>query len=90
MSPRLTSSSTSRPAERTYSQTSSSARAPSEPSASKNADCGFTATTYGPTASTMPLQKRATDDAAAARPSTVSPRSSIGSRSTIGSRPTTS
>ena len=35
----------------------------------------------GRPASTMPLQKRATADAAAARPSTASPRSSIGSRS---------
>ena len=39
-----------------------------EPSASKKADCGFTATTYGPTASTIPLQKRATDEAAAGAP----------------------
>jgi hypothetical protein len=28
------------------------------PSASKNADCGFTATTYGATASAIPVQKR--------------------------------
>src|SRR5262245_21861775 len=90
MSPRLTSSSTSRPLERAYSQTSSSARIPSDPSASKNAACGFTATTYGPTASTIPLQKRTTAAAAEGRPSTASPRSSIGSTSRSGSSPTTS
>src|SRR5918995_746523 len=90
MSPRLASTMTSRPAARAYSDTSWSARKPSEQSASKNADCGLTATTYGPTASTIPLQKRATDDAAAARPSTASPRSSIGRRSRRGSSPTTS
>ena len=33
---------------------------PSLPSASKNATCGFTATTYGATASTIPLQNRST------------------------------
>src|SRR5438093_642810 len=38
----------------------------------------------------IPVQKRATADAAAARPSTDSPRSSTGRRSTRGSRPTQS
>src|SRR5690348_12927228 len=52
---------------------------PAGPSASKNASCGLTATAYGPTASMIPQQKRAT-----------SPRSSTGSRSGFGSSPTTS
>src|SRR5690348_10196919 len=52
---------------------------PGDPSASKKASCGFTATACGATASTIPQQKRVT-----------SPRSSTGSRSGWGSRPTTS
>ena len=52
--------------------------------------CGFTATTYGATASTIPQQKRPYADAASARPSTASPRSSTGSSSRRGSSPTTS
>ena len=70
--------------------TFSNARQPSLPSASKNAACGLTATTYGATASTMPLQNRSTAVAAAALPAAASPRSSTGSRSTTGSSPTTS
>src|SRR6266566_4951501 len=52
---------------------------PAGPSTSKKASCGFTATACGATASTIPLQKRAT-----------LPRNSTGSRSGLGSRPTTS
>src|SRR5437868_10113572 len=89
MSPRFASAITSSSAFRPYSQTSSSARMPSAPSASKNADCGFTATAYGATASMIPQQKRAQAEAACSRPSTVSPRSSTGSWSMTGSRPTT-
>ncbi len=90
MSQRLPSAITSRPASRAYAHTVSKARHPSLPSASKNAACGLTATTYGATASTIPLQKRSTAPAAAALPPCASPRSSTGSRSTTGSRPTTS
>ena len=66
MSPRLPSAITSRPISRAWAHTDSSAAAPSAPSASKNATCGLTATTYGATASTMPRQKRSTAAAAAA------------------------
>ena len=45
MSPRFASAITSSPASRAYRETASSARQPSLPSASKNAACGFTATT---------------------------------------------
>jgi hypothetical protein len=45
MSPRLASAITSSPTSRAWAQTASSAAAPSMPSASKNANCGFTATT---------------------------------------------
>ena len=84
MSPRLPSTITSSSAVRAYAQTSSNARMPSAPSASKNASCGLTATAYGATASTIPRQKRATASAGA------SPRSSTGKRSTRGSSPTQS
>ena len=47
MSPRFTSAITSSPASRAYAQTFSNARTPSQPRASKNADCGFTATACG-------------------------------------------
>ena len=70
---------TMRPAARAYSQTCAKARTPSAPCASKNADCGFTATAYGATASTIPEQN-------AKR----SPSTSAGICSTTGSRPTTS
>src|SRR6266511_3042811 len=90
MSPRFPSAITCSPADRAYAQTSSSARRPSAPSASKNATCGFTPTTYGATASTSPRQKRAHASAACARPRCASPFSSTGSRSGRGSSPTTS
>src|SRR4051794_21440425 len=61
---------------------------PSPPSASKNATCSFTPTTYGETASISPRQKRAHASAAAPRLRYVSPRSSTGRRSGRGSRPT--
>ena len=54
---------------------------PSAPSASKNAICGFTATAYGATASTIPQQKRANASARPRAPRCASPRSSTGSRS---------
>ena len=44
------------------------ARSPSEPSASKKASCGLTATTYGATASTTPRQNRPTAAAASRGP----------------------
>src|SRR5712691_11241021 len=89
MSPRFASAITSRPASRAYAHVSSNARIPCEPSASKNASCGLTATHARAVASISPRQKRA---AAFARPSapTASPWSSTGSRSTTGSSPTTS
>src|SRR6058998_3883656 len=63
---------------------------PSEPSDSKNATWGFTATTYGATASTSPRQNREQAAAASGRPRFASPRSSTGRRSGRGSSPTTS
>src|SRR6266496_125407 len=60
MSPRLTSAITISPASRAYAQTPSKERTPSAPSASKKADCGFTAAAYGATASTIPRQKEPT------------------------------
>src|SRR5581483_3791779 len=62
MSPRFPSTMTSSPTVRAYAHTSSKARMPSAPSASKKAACGLTATTYGQTASTRPRQKRAYAD----------------------------
>ena len=90
ISPRFASAITCSPATRQYELTSPRRRMPSAPSASKNATCGFTATTYGVTASTSPRQNRSHADAASARPSCASPRSSTGSSSGRGSRPTTS
>src|SRR6266545_1845410 len=90
MSPRFASAITWRPAARAYAHTSSSARTPSAPNASKNATCGFTPTTYGATASTSPRQKRAQASADSARPRCASPFSSTGRRSGRGSSPTTS
>ena len=63
MSPRFTSAITSSPAARAYAQTCSKARTPAHPCASKNADCGFTATACCATASTMPQQNASTLDA---------------------------
>src|SRR5919197_728742 len=63
---------------------------PSAPSASKNASCGFTPTTYGATASTSPQQKRVNACAACSRPRCASPRTSTGRRSGRGSSPTRS
>src|SRR5947199_3509254 len=90
MSPRFASAITCNPAAREYAQTSSRARTPSAPSASKNATCGLTATTYGATASTRPRQKRSQAAAARSRPRWASPFSSTGRRSGRGSSPTTS
>src|SRR5439155_7551632 len=90
MSPRFASAITCNPAAREYAQTSSRARTPSAPSASKNATCGLTATTYGATASTRPRQKRSQAAAACSRPRWASPFSSTGRRSGRGSSPTTS
>ena len=47
MSPRLPSAITSRPARRAYAQICSNAAIPADPSASKNASCGLTATACG-------------------------------------------
>src|SRR5579864_3008604 len=79
MSPLFASAITSSPAERAYSQTCQNARTPSAPCASKNADCGFTATACAATASTIPEQN-----------STRSPSTSGGISSSTGSSPTTS
>src|SRR3954469_12808315 len=79
MSPRFTSAITRRPASRAYAHTSKNARTPSGPSASKKADCGFTATAYSATASTIPSQK-----------ARMSPPSDAGISFGTGSRPTTS
>ena len=58
MSPRLPSTTTSRPASRACAHTRSRAEMPTPPSASKKATWGFTATASSATASITPLQKR--------------------------------
>src|SRR6478752_5528045 len=58
MSPRLTSPMTTSPAVAAYSQTSSNARTPSAPRASKNALCGLTATQYGQAAAEARVRVR--------------------------------
>ena len=63
---------------------------PCEPSASKKASCGLTATQDGAAASMSPRQKRATASARASGTSPTSPWSSTGSNSTTGSSPSTS
>src|SRR6266545_434953 len=84
MSPRFASAITSRPASRAYLHVSSNACIPAEPSASKKASCGLTATQAGAAASMRPRQKRAN-----ALPG-ASPCNSTGSRSSTGSSPRTS
>src|SRR5215218_9700213 len=90
MSPRFASAITSSPAWRAELHVSSNARSPCEPSASKKASCGLTATQNGAAASMRPRQKRATASPRDAGPATASPCSSTGRRSSTGSSPSTS
>src|SRR3954471_23199693 len=90
MSPRLASAITSNPACRAQLHVSSNARMPCEPSASKKASCGLTATQNGAAASMRPRQKRATASPRDAAPAMASPCNSTGRRSSTGSSPSTS
>src|SRR3954465_5138723 len=63
---------------------------PCEPSASKKASCGLTATQNGGAAARGPRQKRAPASPRDAGPDMASPCSSTGRRSSTGSSPSTS
>ena len=80
MSPRLTSSTTSAPASRAVATTRSRTAMPREPWRSKNADCGLTTATCGPTPRRRCRAKRS-------RPATSSVRPQASSSAACGSMP---